>query len=55
MSRLADCISMADESMAGLWQWKFQFSEDVRKAALDILTTYKGPYSRQVSASLLVY
>ncbi|XP_051186980.2 uncharacterized protein [Lolium perenne] len=53
MSRLADCISMADESMAGLWQWKFQFSEDVRKAALDILTTYKGPYSRQVSASLL--
>jgi hypothetical protein len=53
MSRLADCITTADESMAGLWQWKFQFSEDVRKAALDILTTYKGPYSRQVSASLL--
>jgi hypothetical protein len=32
----------------------FNFSNKVRKAALGILTTYKGPCSDSVAASLLV-
>jgi hypothetical protein len=32
----------------------FNFSNKVRKAAFEILTTYKGPCSDSVAASLLV-
>uniref|UniRef100_A0ACD5WNY9 Uncharacterized protein n=1 Tax=Avena sativa TaxID=4498 RepID=A0ACD5WNY9_AVESA len=51
MSSFAHRIVSADNPT--LLQWRFKFSKKVRKAALDILTTYKGPYSRRVAASLL--
>jgi hypothetical protein len=43
-----------DKASAELLQHKFEFSNEVRKAAFDILTTYRGPYSIQVSGLMLV-
>jgi hypothetical protein len=43
-----------DKASAELLLQKLEFSNEVRKAAFDILTTYRGPYSKEVSASMLV-
>jgi hypothetical protein len=44
----------ADKYMIEMIQREFEFGYDIRSAALDILTKYKGPYCNEVSASLLV-
>jgi hypothetical protein len=51
---LTKCILEDDKASAELLQGKVEVCNEVRKAAFDILTTYRGPYSMQVSASMLV-
>ncbi|XP_051220528.1 uncharacterized protein [Lolium perenne] len=43
----------ADKYTIEMIQREFEFGYDIRSAALDILTKYKGPYCNEVSASLL--
>ncbi|KAF7095780.1 hypothetical protein CFC21_097867 [Triticum aestivum] len=47
------CTTKADEFPVELRQEKLEFCTEVRRVALYFLTTYKGSYSKQVSAAIL--
>jgi len=47
------CKKKSGDFREKLWLMKFEFSNKVRQVACHILTTYKGPYWKQVSAAML--